>query len=289
MPTALRLSEHELTSDAAPGLRLSFGALATSGYITTDYPQVESDEGRLGDADRGRGDGVFFGEDYLGAKTITFNIAALADKASDPHTAVTDALESFESVWRDPRLRTSYRAVAQLRSRMTGTRTRVAYGRPRRYNDSTDRTTHRGHADIVCDFVIPDGTWYDDEESTTTLSRRFAQGAATGTFTTGGTRPTWPIFEITGQINNASITIDGQSLAFPGLLGPGDVITIDTRPWRREITLNGLPSPRSYDPSGPRLSDLALSPGVHTVRYDGTPTNIPALLTVRWRNAWSRW
>lgn len=175
MPAALSRYQHELTTDYDNGqpelFSLVFGTENT-GYLTTTYPVLEGDEGAVGDVQRYRGDGVSFGEDYQGSKRATFEIAVLTDKAQVPEFANHDAVERFEAVWRDERVRERSTKYAVLRSHMSG-RVRRTYGRPRRFADTPGVTTRRGHTQIVCDFLSSDGNWYDDvEQVVSTVANR---------------------------------------------------------------------------------------------------------------------
>ena len=95
---------------------------------------------------------------------MAFEISVLTDRDDDPLRAGSDALNEFESAWKNRELRNRATKYAILRS-CVGGRVRRAYGRPRRYDEVAGNMTTRGNTPIVCDFIVPDATWYDDEET----------------------------------------------------------------------------------------------------------------------------
>lgn len=57
-----------------------------------------------------------------------------------------------------------------------------------------------------------------------------------------GTALTWPVFTIVGPITNPSITnpANGAVIAYSGLVDTGQTLVIDTNPFTRSVTLNGI-------------------------------------------------
>lgn len=57
-----------------------------------------------------------------------------------------------------------------------------------------------------------------------------------------GTAPTWPLFTVAGPITNPSFTnpATGDQIAYTGLVEVGQTLVIDTSPFSRSVTLNGV-------------------------------------------------
>lgn len=305
MPSELLEHQHELTTEDE-SLSLVFGTEAT-GYLTTTYPAIGNGDDTIGDTSRFREDGDAFGEDYLGGKTVTFEIVVLTDNEEDPHGAGAEALAEFEGIWKKRTLRDRSGKYAILRS-MVGGKLRRAYGRPRRYEEQTGSLTRKGIANLVCDFKVQDGRWYDDALSVATISiaaasdggiitpvvtpvTTIASTSETSAMTVGGKTETWPVVTFHGPVTNPRVNIgDAMTVALNDTLASGQSVTVDPRPWVRSVRRNDGASKGgklTYDT--PPLRRMLLEPGTYELTYEGIDLSGSSWASVEWRDAYSRW
>lgn len=294
--TALLEQQYQLGEDG-----LIFG-----GITTTPYYVAKSDWGvpelRQVDAAPPRSDGVRFGRDYLGGFTITFDIN-IVDRFS-PVTA-RDAWSTMRAAWLDESIRTVTGAVVPLRYRLGGVVRRV-YGRPRNIAHTGGTVTH-GWIPVTAEFVTTEPVAYTDDEQTTLIS--IAPTGAGGftapatapwsaadvgpstalVATVDGDTPTWVCLDVYGPIVNPTVTVADQwALTLGVSLADDESVTIDPRPWARSVRDNhGANLAGALTWSSPKLSDLRLPPGGHTIILAGTDTTGTARLQPRWRPAWA--
>jgi len=249
------------------------------------------------------GDGVMMGRDHFGGSSVTF------DLFTDVHdyAEALDLADSFAAVWRNEAGRDTPQSFKALRYYMAG-RWRRIYGRPRRYTPPDGGAmTIRGRGEFFADFARVNHLYYDDVEQSATASllpttiggftapfiapitmESIEEGYEPGTFTVGGSAPTFPIVEVqagSSAIYDAWVELDsGWRLQLAGAIQPGETITVDTRPWVRYAARNGTPVSgalaRSTD-----LSALALRPGSYRVTFGSAGANASAKATIRWRPA----
>jgi hypothetical protein len=310
MPTALRQHQYEISAmdGSSP---LLFGTEET-GYLTIDRPTHAGGDPRDADTDRDGEDGVAFGRDHRAAKTVSFSIGVLTDKASvnasNPHLMNLDYLDRLESLWQSRRFRDEPGRMAMLRACEVTGRTYRAYGRPRRYEEAAGRLTRSGYTPVVCDFKLTDNAWYADVESIVTATLRpspqggfkaplvapitsiLERSISTATATITGNRPTWPVIEFHGPSIDPSVQIGDFEAGIRGALAHDEVIVFDPSPWVRSVTRQS----DGADMSG-RLSAATvvmrraqIDPGTHTVEYRGLDVTGESYARVRWRNARSR-
>lgn len=277
--------------------------------------QIEADDSSPGDMARIREDGSVLGRDYRGSKTVSFEVGVLTDHQSNPHLAGGDALDMFGSTWEDPQWRSDPTRYAVLRSHMVHGRVRRAYGRPRRYAESTDGLTKKGYSTLLADFLSADGTWYDDDPSTMSIGTLPArEGGLTTPLTTPlttarnesransitvrGTKPTWitmrfegPLTKPTVQIGNSiRVSVVGTGTG-SGYIAAGETVLFDPRPWSRRIVREQDGANRAghitWDTTPLRL--CLLRPGTYPVTLTGTDYSGQGRVRLEWRNAWSRW
>lgn len=305
MPTALRDYQHELMTEDE-SISLLFGTDDT-GYLTTTHPSIGAATGVLGDQNRFQEDGVAFGEDFEGPKTVTFEIGVLTDKDPSPHVAGADAMAVFEGVWRRRVFRKDSTAYAVLRSQMVPGRTRRAYGRPRKYSENTGRLTRKGYTPILATFQVSDGRWYDEAEQsvttpivpppdggfTTPLVTPLTTTAPTVTpaaMTVGGESATWPVVTFYGPVTDPSVDFGPFKIGLRTTIAQGDSITVDTRPWARTVLRNdgaAMGGPLTWET--PPLRLCALEPGDYALDYTGTDNTGTSYVEVKWRTAHPRW
>jgi hypothetical protein len=305
MPTALLEHQHEVTNEDA-SVSLVFGTTGTT-YLTTTQPVISGSTGTTGDVGRVREDGMSLGEDYSSGKTAAFDLAVLTDDADNPTQAGSDALSDLERLWRTPGFRNGSGKYAILRS-MVGGRTRRAYGRPRRYDEVAGNLTIKGVTPVLCDFFVPDGTWYDDDESTVTIpiiasiiSGLVAPLVTPLTTTTavitsqggtiGGKLPTWPVITFHGPVTNPKVRFNGGlTVAINTVIASGQSVTVDTRPWQRTVLRDdGASLAGAFTWDTPPMRHMALDPGVYDITFTGQDLSGTAWCSVAWRGAYSRW
>ncbi len=288
---ALREGEWRLTYrrfGRLPAGDLTFGSLA-SGYDLMQPPEITLGDIEAGDAPLPLEDGVRHGLDTEGAGSIQFQINV--DTADLPveqrYAANMEALGKLREVWRADAVRNRPGAIATLETVSAG-RTRVVYGRPRRYAPGASRLTRKGHTPVLAEFVISDGRFYGLPAPTRTITSAVAPtgGIKTPLITplttvqfassmsdlvVTGHALTWPIITIRGPISQPRVTIAGQfEFGLDMRLGDGEAVTIDPRPWARTMTMTGGGSVSGFvSRRSPRLSDMLLNPGAYDVTLGG--------------------
>ncbi len=288
---ALREGEWRLTYPRLgrlPAGDLTFGSMA-SGYDLMEPPEITLGDIETGDAALPLEDGVRHGLDTEGAGNIQFKISV--DTANLPPTqryaANMEALGRLREAWRAGALRNKPGAVATLETVNAG-RTRVVYGRPRKYAPGASRLTRKGHTPVLAEFIISDGRFYGPPAATRTIisaaaptgglktplrtpltTVQFASSASTLVVT--GHALTWPIITIRGPISQPRVVISGQfEFGLDLRIRDGEAVTIDPRPWARTMVMTGGGSVSGFvSRRSPRLSDMLLTPGAYDVKLVG--------------------
>lgn len=104
--------------------------------------------------------------------------------------------------------------------------------------------------------------------------------------TNDGDRDAFPIFTIRGPAARFTLANDttGQSLTYEAALAAGEVLTIDTRPFRKTVrTAAGV---NRYDQLALGSSLWALPPGPSNIRLDLTGSTVESFVTVSFRRLW---
>lgn len=316
MPTLLREHQHEITSEDG-SLSLLFGTEDT-GYLTLSRPVITAAEVRTSDVDLPQEDGRRFGRDYLSAKTVTFDLGVLTDRAntplqvSDPYRANLDTLDAFEAVWADEMWRNDPQAYAVLRSHEAG-QTWRCYGRPGRYEPGTGVLTEQGYSTAVAEFRLHDDRWYSDVEHRTSvtllpsgtaggliaplrapLASVVAASSQTGQMTVAGSRPTWLVYEFHGPVANPRLRLTRNGVTLEvGLtlyIPDRESVIVDTRPWARSVVRasDGAGLPGALSRRTPALRSTAVRPGVYQAVYTGQSESGSSYCEVRWRDARGR-
>lgn len=314
MPSALREHQYELAPVDGEGL--VFGTEDT-GYLTLSRPIHASGDVQSSDLNRPYEDGLMFSRDFIGAKSVAFEMGVLTDPnnygiderpASVPaaHRMNLDYLDVLEGWWKDPTWRRTPRSMAMLRACEGGVVSR-AYGRPRRYDEVVSATTRLGYSTVACDFQLVDNLWYSDEEFTveaglmvppdgglmaplvapltTTIESEAEMFAVVG-----GTRSTWLAVEFVGPVLNPSITVGGMTIGLTGQLAYDEAVTIDPRPWVRTVLRNtdGASMAGLLSRGTPPMRSMQVPPGTHVVQFRGKDNSGTARARLRWRTARSR-
>lgn len=310
------LTEHQYELSAVDSNGLVFGTEDT-GYLTLPRPSIASADQSNGDTSRPMEDGLMFGRDFRGGKSIGFEMGVLTDVANKGLVAVPpspsaayqmnlDYLDALENWWTDPAWRATPRSIAMLRTCEAG-RTSRCYGRPRRYDEAVSALTRQGYSTVVCDFQMMDNLWYADAESSVTTTilpppdggfifplefplTTTLESSTEVVMVVGGTKATWVWVEFEGPVLNPSVTIGPLTVGLYGQVADEEVVTVDPRPWARTVlresdgaSLAGLMSSET-----PAMRDMLVKPGTYVVKFSGIDPTGTARVTLRWRNARSR-
>lgn len=277
-----------------------FGGRKTTPYYVSEVDFGAADMNN-NDTNAPRSDGVIFGRDYRGGRTITFegNVITLPG----PTTAL-DALEQLEAAWDPEEVRTQPGDVAVLRMRRGG-RIRRVYGRPRRFR-STSRMTSHGWIPFVCDFETIDSRFYGDEEVVESISLIPAElgglvgplqgpiiatmpGDGEGIITIRGTKPSWLVVRLNGAIINPGIELVGYwKYTMPMTLLHDQWALIDPTPWSRQVRRqDGANLSGVFTADSVRLSAMRIPPGTHQVLLTGTDPSHTATAQLFWHDVYS--
>lgn len=102
-----------------------------------------------------------------------------------------------------------------------------------------------------------------------------------------GRRKTWPIVRINGPVVNPEVQCANWNLKLTASIGEGHYVEIDTRPWKRTVTVDGTSFvPGALSPQT-RLRDLFLEPGEQSFTMRGISTTGTASATISWYPAYA--
>lgn len=282
--------------------RLAYGSTDFAfGTIESKYvfpqsgpPEISNIDITDEDADRPRGDGTLFGQDFRRGTTVTFSI----EVHGKDETEAWSLLSPLANAWRADEIRSSPGEVAMLTSH-TG---RVTFGRPRRFQPKLDLTPF-GITAVACDFATTDDLWYGPQQSASVslvadlggglvapLAAPLSTTATSDrsqTFSVDSALPVWPIISINGPITNPEVEIPGLfRMAFNLSLAYDETLVIDTRPWARTIRRNGASVSGKRDPRTARLSEASIPAGTYNFSLRGqSATGTPRAL-IQWRAAY---
>lgn len=275
-------------------VRYPFGEVEVSNWT------IEGREYRSDDTDRPRADGRYFGQDFAtpGDITIDLIIRVKQGNRQEKFDTAMAIREEFTRVWNGDTVRFTPGKVAELE--VAGRA--IVEGRPRHVDwDDTLATFGiiKGQALFVRGFdeaYLPGASW---GETTVGLVPEQIGGliaplveplttARTSTrarpFTVGGDSTVWPIISVRGPLQaGASVELTHEwTIKLNRGLAYDEVAVFDSRPGRRTMHLNGRPM-NLLAPTGARLSQLSMEPGVHEVALRGTSVEGTAEVTLRWR------
>jgi hypothetical protein len=102
------------------------------------------------------------------------------------------------------------------------------------------------------------------------------------TLTNVGTAESWPQFTVNGPTDGATLsnpsivnTQTGDQITYSGMLATGDILVVDTSPYRASVTLNGQPYRRNLSSA----AWFAIDPGDSvSVQFQGTSTSSTPVL-----------
>jgi hypothetical protein len=218
---------------------------------------------RVQDVHAPQGDSTSFGRDFLEPDVWAFEL--FTDQFDE--SSALGQLQELSSVWLADEVRSTPGAVTELRYRIAD-RTRVVYGRPRKFDYTLDNRVFGGYIPITCDFKLASPFYYDDFES----SMRFGAAAPVSggfrtplrppirisagssirpnTFAVGGERSAPMVVEIHGPVTDAFVDIDGvRMVQLRGQINANTTVYVDARPWvmsaylGRRVGRRELPEP----------------------------------------------
>jgi hypothetical protein len=167
--------------------------------------------------------------------------------------------------------------VGAIRYKVGG-RVRRVYGRPRRFAAPPNNAILSGMIPVTADFKLVDPNYYADSPESITVGTTYTSlggftfpvtfpvetkpgGYTTGSAFVSGRRKTWPIIRVNGPVVNPEVIASNWTLKMTANIGEGHYIEIDTRPWKRTVTVDGTSFvPGALSPQT-RLRDLFLEPG----------------------------
>jgi hypothetical protein len=270
-------------------------------------PVIVDEEGfDPGDPDKIVQDGVnpitgtrMFGRDMQGASTWTF---ACGVDESDVETALEGAA-AMGSKWRDEKW-LEPEAIAALRYCIAG-RTRVVFGRPRRFSFKPNNRILNGYIPPVATFDLVDTKHYDDVEQfvdlqltppslggfavpfEAPLAIELPPGSTIqGSMTVGGDTSTAVSVTFYGPLRDGVVKIGSSvEIGFTGVLSATQTITVDARPWALSVKrTGGTAAPLSRKT---RLNNCKLPKGSYQATLSGSDETGTGRARVRWRNAHS--
>lgn len=248
-----------------------------------------------------RSDGIRFGRDFRGARTISFTMHVFGDFGTDGLAILDD----LTSAWMGDPIRRLPGAVQTLRIKCDG-RTRRVYGRSRRFEPISTKIAATGWAPVAADFRTVDHYFYDDDEKNNTVAIVPPSGGgliaplvaplttlgisyAPGEINVGGTVPCYPVFIIRGPISLPTIDAIGEwRITLAAVIAHDEFVVVDSRPWTRGVRRNGITNIAGLlTPASPRLSQVRLTPGPHEIILSGLDETGTSSLTVAWRDTYT--
>lgn len=244
-------------------------------------------------------DAVMMGRDYLEPDVWAFELYTNQDNQTD---ALAE-LAKLGDIWRGDDVRDTPGAVMPLRYRIAD-RTRVVFGRPRKFDYTLDNRSFGGYIPITADFKLSSSLFYDDYENSLVVGMNQPvsggfhapirapirvssnPGSLPYLFTVGGEKPAPITVDFTGPLYESGIMIDGRYVIQLNQPVPAGVtLTVDARPWVIGVSRSdgggvaGMLSPRS------RMPNMTVKPGTHSATLMGTSPTGAGYARLRWRHA----
>lgn len=282
------MSDYQLTIG---GLTLGAGTdyeLPPKGIEGLGLPEV-----RTSDTPRPQDHGLFWGTDYFGKLTLTFEVTILGDDAADA-AALKDALAA---VWQPPAPGLGTDAVAPLTLDLPGQVPRTLDGRPRRAAyDLEDLKS--GVIIATLQYDATDPRLYAAETLLSTAAATagggrtynrvyplvYAAGGTGGTLlvTNLGNIPSRPVLRVLGPSTTPRIEniTAGRFLAANVAVAAGDYLEFDLD--AHTVMLNGTASRYGSLISGSSWWELA--PGDNSIKF--TSADSVGTLQLTYRSAW---
>lgn len=258
-------------------------------------------EYRADDTDRPRTDGRWFGQDFAtpGDVEIDLIIRAKGKTRQERFDNAMAIRNEFTAAWSGDKIRFTPGAVAELQ--IAGTA--IVEGRPRHVDWDDERATFgiiRGKAVFVRDLdqaFEPGEMWQSvtvglvPVQSGGLIAPLIAPLSTTRTSTRArpfevvSDSPVWPIITVQGPLQSGGTVelTNGWTLALNTALAYDQKAVFDTRPGKRTMKLNGK-TMNLLSPTGARLSQLSIPPGIQEVALRGKSLEGTASVRVQWRN-----
>jgi len=245
-----------------------------------------------------------FGKDRQAAPTWSWS---LYTDGEDVESALRH-LSQLQKAWRAGRIRERAGEVVELRYCLVKGVTRRISGRPGSFSAPMSNLLLNGVAAITADFDCSDGLTYSEHEESVKLTLTAetsdegfmvhedgfdvpielaaAEGQRTSRIIVGGDEPTWCTITFKGPVYRPGLSIDEGVWKFmlDGTLAYDRSATLDTRPWRRTILLDGGASVGGWY-RGPKMAKILLEPGAHDLTFTGDDPTNTATCTVTWPTA----
>lgn len=254
------------------------------------------------DADMPGEDGIRMGRDYLRGTKYAFDGRISTRTPGE----MWELWQQLTAAWRAPGTRTTPGAVVPLRMRMPGQPTVRVYGRPRPIAPANLRGSGVGALPFVADFLAADHRVYSDEMRALSITGSAIdyQGTAGTTTphvppvtlaeatlpsdvaTNHGRAETWPVITLHGPREQPGVSWVGANrlVYLAAVLGDGQSVTVDTRPWARTVLRDDGAS-LAGALRGSRLADMRLSPGDTQIAFDGRDDTLTSSVDITWRDA----
>lgn len=250
-------------------------------------------------------DGVMMGRDLLRGFTLEFRAKILQEDllTAKPWRHALDLYSAFAAKWRADRVRLTpgeYATLANL------DRERMVYGRPRAIARES-RILRKGILPFQMDFDTISPDFYSTTEKATVITRGASANsgftgplsapistvvgeAEVGPASNAGDLPAWPVIKINGPGRKHALELfDGSDLLWsvevPGSLKYDEVMTIDTRPWRRSATINGAPANGLV--RGSQFDECQIPVGSFTLRYRSRDSTGTSFAVINWRDTYA--
>lgn len=260
-----------------------------------------TDEPTAQDVFDGFTESVAFGEDK---RTPALWVWAMhTDEARTSEDAIADERE-LALAWRNAVNVREAGTAAALRYNI-GHRTRVVFGRPRRFAGGKPSSLIYGLVGIVADFQRADNLFYADQEESITVAAPPQEnyGLMTPLISPITTLAGSPVFGVTPQVGgdvpapflatiegpivNPKLSTDSWELELLTSIPDGMSVTISTYPWGMRAVRSDGANLSGYFTAQSRLSKARLAVGGESIRLDGIDSSGTASATIRWRAAYT--
>ena len=284
---------------------LAFGFSETSDYPFKSQVSISEIARDVQDSPHPTADALLMGRDMLRGFTLQFESQILREHpvTTKPWMSALDLYGAFAAAWRADAIRLTPGAYATLANLE---RTRLVYGRPRGIAPKTEQL-RKGYVNFQFDFDTISPDFYDTTEKVATITPVPASAGKLGsplttpiTTTTGtedvavtlneGNLAAWPVVEFHGPATASSVELLAGvdrlwQIRVPDRIRFDEVVTVDTRPWRRSATINGDPANGML--RGNRLVDCKIPVGEFDIRYKVKDATGTAHTVIRWRDTYA--
>lgn len=268
---------------------------------------VGGPEAEVGDLALPGRDGTVFGRDTKAGPELTFEVNVLL---RDPD-AVKAEWAQLATRWDAAAVRARPGQAVGLRMRLPGSRTVVAYGRPRTLERTSSLALMKqGRIDATATFQCAANAFFADGENGTgarSITLSLVTGAGGGitwpvtwpivwgspgerqdAVVNRGDSPSWPVITFEGPVAQPSIELvgTGRALRLDTTLAFDRSITVDTRPWAQTVLRDDGASMAGVL-RGAALAEFRLPVGSTVIAYRGTDMSGQSRCTVAWRDAYS--